>query len=31
MRAMKEAQAYFFQFPESIMGNVRLMERHFGI
>ncbi|GBR45955.1 putative transposase [Neokomagataea tanensis NBRC 106556] len=31
MRAMKKGQSRFFQFPESIVGNVRLVERHFGI
>ena len=31
MRALKKEQAKFFQFQEGIMGEVRLIERQFGI
>ena len=31
MRALKKGQAKFFQFQEGIMGQVRLIERQFGI
>ena len=31
MRALKKGQAKFFQFQEGIMGEVRLIERQFGI
>ncbi|WP_346345842.1 DDE-type integrase/transposase/recombinase [Acetobacter thailandicus] len=31
MRALKKGQAKFFQLQEGIMGEVRLIERQFGI
>ncbi|WP_264816264.1 transposase [Gluconobacter kondonii] len=31
MRAPKKGQAKFFQFQDGIMGEVRLIERQFGI
>ena len=31
MRALKKGQAKFFQFQDGIMGEVRLIERQFGI
>lgn len=31
MRALKKGQAKFFQFQKGILGEVRLIERQFGI